>query len=190
MCGIENRKRVGHQTQRCKDGSWTIATTMWRRSKITTPILGEILLKGLTPRCKAVKTDLVKKYVRELQQKTRNIISMSMSALSLSLSLSLSHLTTFYLSLSSQRGRLPFHKLFLSSLYLRTKTVVCVFVTFSHGDVTTRIRLTRIHPLDTWWGKCLCGVVVLQTSIETVPLQPSIWCGNGTITTIYQWPSG
>ena len=78
-----------------------------------------------------------------------------------------------------------------------------MFVTFSHSKVIVRsnghLRYSTTHTnlFNTWWYKCLSivEIVVIQTSIETVPakllfeprsvanfclchvmLQPSIWC--------------
>ena len=70
--------------------SWTPDTTMWRRPKITAPILGCALRSGLTHRCEALKTEIPSKHVRELQQETRKMISNSVSPLFL--------LKTFYLA--------------------------------------------------------------------------------------------
>ena len=50
--------------------------------------------------------------------------------------------------------------------YLQTNTVFCVFLTFSHGKVTTGSNwnlmssATFICPLEIWWYKCLCDAVL------------------------------
>ena len=62
--GIQNRKRL----------SWTLNVTMSIRSKITVPILCEQSEADLLS---AVKAQRVNKHMREVQQKTRNIVLMS-----------------------------------------------------------------------------------------------------------------
>ena len=102
--------------------------------------------------------------------RSRKYSSRPMSApLSLSLSLSLSLLMTCYFSLSSTRNRLSFHaRFFFPDDYLKsvvvnkiwyewTKREFRVFVTFSHGEVTTgsdyylRCSATCISLFATWW---------------------------------------
>ena len=98
----------------------------------------------------------------------------------------------FSFSLSSQRGRLSFHTLFLFSrqqlkrvvanklLYLQTKRVfVCssLFLTSRLSRSPTwhlRYSAKRINLFDMRWWKCLL-VEVIQTFIETVSVQVSIW---------------
>ena len=47
-----------------------------------------------------------------------------------------------------------------------------MFVTFSHGEVTTGFNwnikrsTTPKDPIEPWWYKCLCGAIALQGSAE------------------------
>ena len=96
--------------------------------------------------CEAGKMEPAGKHMQELKQKMRRIISESVPALSVSLSrfislcLAKSVDACFILFLSSRR--LLRGVVANKHLYKQTKRVVCIFVTFSHHEVTTRIRRT------------------------------------------------
>ena len=116
-----------------KKVSWTLDMTMWRQPKIMAHIMSE-LWEGDSLLLQRCEDRTPSKHMQELQQKTRNIISRSVPNLTL---LTIVCLSVYHKAVDS------FFTLFLSSrwllrgvvaiklLYKRTKTVFCVFVTFS-----------------------------------------------------------
>ena len=119
-----------------------------------------------------MKTELQESMCENYKRKKRKIISKSVSALSLSLSawhfisLCLAKAVNSFFILFPYTQRLLKGVEVNKLLYLWTKMVFCVFVSFSHGKVTTGVGLKL---------KASCYT---HRPIRRVAMQASIWCSS------------